>query len=84
MTEPSPSRRRGSYTGIGLVVGVVLGAVLYAAGRPGGFGIGFGIAFGVLGAMAIDPAESKAKRVGAAVLLAAVTAASVMIGRVQG
>lgn len=34
--------------------------------------------------MAIDPSESKVKRIGAAALLAAVTAVSVMIGRAQG
>lgn len=83
MTHPAQSAARssGNYTFIGLLVGLALAFALSLLGSPGGFGFGFGIAAGVLGGVLLDPSESRNKRIAAAVLLAAVTALSVVLGR---
>lgn len=74
-------RKSGNYTLIGLGVGIVLAIALKLLGNPGGFGFGYGIAAGVLGGVLLDPAESRVKRLGAGVLLVAVTLASVLFAR---
>lgn len=79
--QAAASRNSGNYTLIGLGVGLVLAIALKLLGNPGGFGFGFGIAAGVLGGILLDPAESRAKRIGAGVLLVAVTLASVLFAR---
>lgn len=81
MTHPAQSAARssGNYTFIGLLVGLALAFALSLLGSPGGFG--FGIAAGVLGGVLLDPSESRNKRIGAAVLLTAVTVLSVVLGR---
>ncbi|MFO0207230.1 MAG: hypothetical protein ACK54L_13965 [Betaproteobacteria bacterium] len=83
MTHPAQSAARssGNYTLIGLLVGLALAFALSLLGNPGGFGFGFGIAAGVLGGVLLDPSESRNKRIGAAVLLTAVTVLSVVLGR---
>jgi len=80
MTQQAATARSGNYTLIGLAVGLVLGVVLKLLGNPGGFGFGFGIAAGILGGILLDPGESRVKRIGAGVLLVAVTLASVYFG----
>jgi hypothetical protein len=79
--QPAAARSSGNYTFIGLAVGLALAFALALLGSPGGFGFGFGIAAGVLGGVLLDPAESRIKRGGAAVLLLAVTLVSLYLGR---